>query len=113
MAMLAAPTRPREGIAALSKAIEVDANLVEARRFRAILWARCGDFDAAGTDVTWCMEREPSSGGHVYAAACVTALAAKKVKGDRKTQLSAAAVDFLRRAFALGYGKEKAADDPD
>jgi tetratricopeptide (TPR) repeat protein len=112
-AMLAAPNRPREAIAALTKAIEADPGMAEARRFRGILWARCGDFEAAGSDIHWCVDREPTSGGHVYAAACVTALAAKKLSGASKTQLGKNAVELLQRAFALGYGKDKAADDPD
>jgi tetratricopeptide (TPR) repeat protein len=111
--MLAAPSRPREAIAALTKAIEADPNLAEARRFRGILWARCGDFEAAGNDIHWCLERDPTCGGHVYAAACIAALAAKRVGGARRTQLASASADLLERAFALGYGKDKAANDSD
>jgi tetratricopeptide (TPR) repeat protein len=111
--MLAASSRPREAIAAFTKAIEADANLVEARRFRAILWARFGDFEAAGNDIRWCLDREPTSGGHLYAAACITALAAKRLGEARRAQLAAAAVDLLKQAFALGYGRDKAADDSD
>jgi serine/threonine protein kinase/Flp pilus assembly protein TadD len=112
-AMLVAPTRPREGIAALSKAIELDPNLVEAHRFRGILWARVGDFEAAGNDINWCLQRERNSGGHVYAAACITALAAKKRNGSPRANLVSRAVKLLKEAFALGYGRDKAADDPD
>jgi tetratricopeptide (TPR) repeat protein len=111
--MLAAPTRPRQAIAALTKAVESDANLTEARRFRGILWARCGNFETAGDDINWCLAREPSSGGHVYAAACITALAGRKLNRGQKGPLAGAAIELLRRAFALGYGKDKAADDPD
>ncbi|HMF15335.1 MAG TPA: serine/threonine-protein kinase, partial [Gemmataceae bacterium] len=111
--MLAASSRPRAAIASLTKAIESDPNLVEARRFRSILWARCGEFESAGIDIQWCLDREPTSGGHVYAAACITALAAKRLGEPRRAQLAAGAVKLLERAFALGYGKNKATDDPD
>jgi serine/threonine protein kinase/Flp pilus assembly protein TadD len=111
--LLAAPTRPREAIATLTEAVEADPNLVEARRFRGILWARCGDFEAAGSDINWCLGRDPTAGGHVYAAACVTALAAKKFAPPRKEQLAGAAIELLKRAFALGYGRDEAANDPD
>src|SRR5262249_43194717 len=88
-----------------------DPNLAEARRFRGILWARCGDFEAAGNDIHWCLERDPTCGGHVYAAACITALAAKRVGEARRTQLASSAADLLEPPFALGCGKEKAAND--
>jgi serine/threonine protein kinase/Flp pilus assembly protein TadD len=112
-AMLAAPTRPREAIAALTKAVDADADLAEARRFRGILWARVGDFEAAGNDIRWCLDRDKTSGGHLYAAACITALAAKKTNTAGKANLVTAAVKLLRDAFALGYGKDQAANDPD
>jgi serine/threonine protein kinase/Flp pilus assembly protein TadD len=112
-AMLAAPNRPREAIAALTQAVEANPDLAEARRFRGILWARVGDFEAAGNDIRWCLGRDKTSGGHMYAAACITALAAKKTPGAGKAALVSAALKLLRDAFALGYGKDQAANDPD
>ncbi len=111
--MLLAPTRPRQAIQALSQAIEADANLSEARRFRGILWARVGDFEAAGRDINWCLEHDSDSGSNMYAAACITALAAKKLSGNRKTELASSAIELLKKAFAQGYGKDIAAKDPD
>jgi serine/threonine protein kinase/Flp pilus assembly protein TadD len=112
-AMLAAPTRPREGIADLTKALELNPNFAEAHRFRGILWARVGDFEAAGHDINWCLEGGRKSGGSVYAAGCIMALAARKRPGASRASLVSAAVRFLKEAFALGYGKDKAGDDPD
>jgi tetratricopeptide (TPR) repeat protein len=111
--MLLAPTRPRQAIQALSQAIETDTNLSEARRFRGILWARVGDFEAAGRDINWCLEHDSDSGSKMYAAACITALAAKKLSGNRKTELASSAIEMLKKAFAQGYGKDIAAKDPD
>jgi serine/threonine protein kinase/Flp pilus assembly protein TadD len=111
--MLASVDRPREAIHFFSKALEADPDLIEARRFRSILYARVGDFEAAGSDINWCLEREPKGGGTLYAAACVTALAAKKIAGPAKQKLIASALELLQQAFAQGYGKDKAAQDQD
>lgn len=113
LAMLASVEQPREAIHYFSKALEADADLIEARRFRGLLWACVGDFEAAGKDINWCLEREPKSGGTLYAAACVTALAAKKITGLAKQKLLASALEMLQQAFTQGYGKEKAATDAD
>jgi serine/threonine protein kinase/Flp pilus assembly protein TadD len=113
LAMLASIERPREAIHYFSKALDADAELIEARRFRSILWARVGDFEAAGKDINWCLEREPNAGGTLYAAACVTALAAKKIAGPAKQKLLASAIELLQQAFTQGYGKDKAATDAD
>jgi serine/threonine protein kinase/Flp pilus assembly protein TadD len=112
-AMLAAERQPRAAIEFFSQAIQADPSLLEARRFRGILKARLGDFEAASQDITWCLERQPNSGGTLYAAACITALAVNKLTGPAATQLAARALDLLRQAFTHGYGRDKAADDPD
>jgi serine/threonine protein kinase/tetratricopeptide (TPR) repeat protein len=112
-AMLASVERPHEAIHFFSKALDADVDLIEARRFRSILWARVGDFEAAGKDINWCLEREPKAGGTLYAAACVTALAAKRIAEPAKHRLIASAVELLQQAFAQGYGKDKAASDAD
>jgi serine/threonine protein kinase/tetratricopeptide (TPR) repeat protein len=112
-AMLVAERQPRAAIEHFGQAIQVDPSLLEARRYRGILEARLGDFETASQDITWCLEREPNSGGTLYAAACITALAVKKLSGPAATQLAARAIDLLQQAFAHGYGRDKAGEDPD
>jgi hypothetical protein len=46
----------------------------------------------------------------LYAAACVAGRAAARFPTSGAADQ---AIDFLRRAFAEGYGREKAATDPD
>jgi serine/threonine protein kinase/tetratricopeptide (TPR) repeat protein len=112
-AMLAAERRPLAAVEDFGRALQADPSLLAARRFRGILKARLGDFEAASQDIAWCLEREPNSGGNLYAAACITALAVKKLAGPAASQLAARALDLLRQAFAHGYGRDQAADDPD
>jgi serine/threonine protein kinase/Flp pilus assembly protein TadD len=85
------------------RAVAADPTWLDARRCRALVCARRGDFARAEADVNWCLQREPPTGVTLYAAACVAARAAA---ADQ-------AVDFLRRAFAEGYGRDKAATDAD
>jgi len=113
LGMRSSPNRPREAIHYFTQAIEADPNLIEAVRFRGILWARCGDFEAAGKDINTCLVREPNAGGSLYAAACITALAAKKFSGATRAKLCAKAIELLQQAFDRGYGKDKVAEDPD
>jgi serine/threonine protein kinase/tetratricopeptide (TPR) repeat protein len=99
-----------EAAAFADRAVAADPTWVDARRCRAIVGARRGEFARAEADINWCLDREPRAGATLYAAACVAARAAARFPtsgaGDQ-------AVDFLRRAFAEGYGREKAATDPD
>jgi hypothetical protein len=83
---------------------------VDARRCRAIVRARRGEFAGAEDDVNWCLERERRGGATLYAAACVAARAAERFPSSAAAEK---AVAFLRLAFAEGYGREKAAADPD
>jgi serine/threonine protein kinase/Flp pilus assembly protein TadD len=85
----------------------------EARRYRAILRARQGDVRGAEEDVNFLLERDPGDGAALYAAACVAALTADRAEPGIAGQATAQALDLLRRAFERGYGRNKAADDPD
>ena len=49
-----------------------------------------------------------TGGQTLYAAACVSALV-----GRGNEAMAAQALDFLGRAFARGYGRDKAAEDDD
>src|SRR5262249_6608805 len=92
------------------RAVAADPTWVDARRCRAIVRARRGEFSGAEADVNWCLEREPRGGMTLYAAACVAARAAAQFPASGAAEQ---AVEFLRRAFAEGYGREKAEADPD
>ncbi|QDV38213.1 protein kinase domain-containing protein [Tautonia plasticadhaerens] len=91
------------------RALESSPEFLEALRSRAVVAARRGDWEAANRDINRCLSREPGSGEALYAASCVASLAAS-ASGDR--ELRDQALDLLRRALALGAGRE-AADDPD
>jgi serine/threonine protein kinase/tetratricopeptide (TPR) repeat protein len=92
------------------RAVAADPTWVDARRCRAVVRARRGEFAGAEADVNWCLEREPRGGMTLYAAACVASLAAARFPASGAPEQ---AVEFLRRAFAEGYGREKAEGDPD
>ncbi len=113
--LLAEQGRREDAIAAFDQAIAVSPNFVEARRFRAVLLARAGRFDGAGQDINWCLEREPEEGATLYAAACIAARAAERyaADADASRQATEQALEFLRKALTRGYGRNKAADDPD
>ena len=85
------------------RAVTADPTWPDARRCRAIIRARRGDFTGAQADVNWCLKLEPATGATLYTAACVAARAAEAEQ----------AVEFLRRAFAEGYGRDRAEIDPD
>jgi len=91
-----------------NQALEIRPDFVEARRFRAILLARKGQANAALRDINVCLDKEPGSGITLYAAACVTALV-----GRNNDERLGRSLDFLKRAFTLGYGRDKAAEDDD
>jgi eukaryotic-like serine/threonine-protein kinase len=97
-----------EAIARFDRAIAADPSFVDPRRGRAILHARLGRWDSAGADINWCLEREPRRGVTLYAAACVSALAAAQ-----HPAVADQAVALLEKAFADGYGRDKATSDPD
>jgi serine/threonine protein kinase/tetratricopeptide (TPR) repeat protein len=110
-AMLAAAAgQSEEGIAALSRALEARPGFNEARRSRAVLLARKRDWEHAGQDINWCLDREPTSGDTLYAAACVAAIAAEASPGPRAV---GQALELLRRALEYGVPPARASADPD
>ncbi len=107
-----------EALGYFNRAVQADPVSAKARRYRGIVLARLGRFDAAQEDVNWCLENERNSGEALYAAACVSALAARCFAANRRTpdEIKAAmnqALYFLQHAFSRGYGRAQAADDPD
>ncbi len=110
-AMLAAAAgRSDEGIGFLTQALQARPGFNEARRSRAVLLARKGDWEHAGQDINWCLEREPTSGDTFYAAACVAAIAAEESPSPRALSQ---AFTLLRRALEYGVPSARAAADPD
>jgi tetratricopeptide (TPR) repeat protein len=104
----------RKAVAVFTKALDAHPGFTDARRFRAVLLARSGDLGGAGRDINRCLEQEPGAGVTLYAAACVLALGAEKTADQGEaTRLADQALEFLRRAFARGYGRDTAAADPD
>jgi serine/threonine protein kinase/Flp pilus assembly protein TadD len=103
-----------EALALFGRAVEADPAGVEARRARATLLARRGDFDGASRDINWCLDRDAGAGATLYAAACVAARAVEKTADvTASRQAAAQSLAFLRKAFAAGYGRDRAAHDPD
>jgi hypothetical protein len=76
-----------------------------------VLLARQGQLSRASQDINWCLEKEPTGGATLYATACVAALAVEK-SGDPQEAMEQA-LQFLERAFAQGYGQDRAVADPD
>ena len=112
--LLAECGKESAAIACFDEALAWHPLFVDARRFRAILWARQDKLAAAREDINRCLELEPQAGTTLYAAACVLALAAdKNPDGDVRSQQQAQAIRFLARAFSQGYGQAGAAADPD
>jgi serine/threonine protein kinase/Flp pilus assembly protein TadD len=92
-----------------NRAVEANPAFIEARRYRAVLLSRQGDWERATRDINWCLDREPRSGETLYAAACVAARAAEAFPSPRSFDV---AFDLLERARSLGSG-QKANEDPD
>src|SRR5262249_15561512 len=60
------------------------------------------------------LARAPDSGQVLYGAACVAAWVAKRSPDlPVARQARGQALDLLARAFARGYGRDRAATDPD
>ncbi len=113
LAMLAAQRdRIDEALQWFDQALHADPDFVEARRFRAVLLARGGSIEKAFDDVNLCLAREPNSGATHYAAACVAAQAMNHRPAAAKAASSQALL-LLARALELGYGRDRAAADPD
>src|SRR5262249_6550328 len=105
--------RLEEALRCYSRALEVSPGFVEARRFRAVVRARQGDFANAREDINRCLQAEPQSGATLYAAACVAALTAEQSGPPAAKEPADQALEFLRRAFARGYGLGQADTDRD
>jgi len=101
-------------LACFNRAAELAPGLVEVRRYRAILHARGGRLGPAAEDVNWCLKEQPEAGANYYAAACVAALASETYGSATVAQQARGqALTFLEKAFARGYGRDRAATDPD
>jgi tetratricopeptide (TPR) repeat protein len=106
--------REKEAIDCFTQTLQTTPGFMDARRYRAILLARAGQFEAASKDANDCLERERDSGPTLYAAACVAALMVAKAKDPAAVEQAATqALKFLTEAFAHGFGRDKAANDPD
>ncbi|MBC7818543.1 MAG: tetratricopeptide repeat protein, partial [Planctomycetaceae bacterium] len=93
-------------------ALDQRPNFGEARRFRAILLARLNRFTEAIAEINAALQAAPNSGATLYAAACVTALAAEQAPTPAAARQAAdEAMRFLKQALARGYGNHAATDD--
>ena len=102
--------RLKETVAFFDRAVQAAPDFVEARRYRSIALARSSAWEQASRDIHWCLEREPGSGEALYAAACVSSLAAGKLGTPETFRQS---LDLLRQALDRGVGLHKFATDPD
>jgi tetratricopeptide (TPR) repeat protein len=102
----------REGQALgwFDRAVAADPAFDQARRSRALVLARLGDWARAGRDINRCLDRDPNSGETLYVAACVAALAAGKLDDPKAT---GQALQLLRQALDRGVGRDRLAGDPD
>ncbi len=112
--LLVAQGRETEALRIFSRLAEETPPMAVARRYRAVLFARRGEFDLASRDINWCLEREREQGPVFYAGACVASRALEKTNttAGRRSILDQAVV-FLRRAWELGYGRDHWQTDPD
>jgi eukaryotic-like serine/threonine-protein kinase len=99
----------KEALRFFDRALEANPGFYQARRYRAVLLARQQKWEPASRDINWCLEREPSSGETLYAAACVASLAGAYSQDPRSMDQ---AIDLLRSARLLGSG-QNAQKDPD
>lgn len=100
--------RPEDGIATLSRLLELKRDESVARGSRAVLYARLGRNQEATSDVRDLLQGKPDSFG-TYQAACVYALLAKDNAANR-----AFALQLLAQAVVLDPAlRETARTDPD
>jgi tetratricopeptide (TPR) repeat protein len=99
-----------EAIHGFDLALARNPDFVNARRSRAVLLARTGEWRRASEDIHWCLDRDLHDGATFYAAACVAALCSKHRADPRALQQ---AVEYLERAQACGMDITKARTDPD
>ncbi len=113
-AMIAAQDdRVDEALGYFQRALDADPGFVEARRYRAVLLARRGFIAQASQDINACLEKEPSGGPTLYAAACVAALALARADEAHAAEITRQALTLLEQAFRNGYGRDRAAGDDD
>jgi serine/threonine protein kinase/tetratricopeptide (TPR) repeat protein len=104
----------RQALSVFNRAVQAAPHFVEARRYRAIVFARLGELDHASEDINWCLERESTVGATLYAGACVAALAASKISDAQAAKRATEqALELLEKAFAQGYGPDRAVLDAD
>jgi serine/threonine protein kinase/Flp pilus assembly protein TadD len=103
----------RRALELMTLAVEEMPGFLDARRARAILWARLGHYDEAMADINWCLDREPQSGPTLYSAACVAALAMHSPDPATAKDAPKQALLFLRRALDNDYGQDHLTTDPD
>jgi eukaryotic-like serine/threonine-protein kinase len=112
--LLADKGRESDAIGFLNRAVSARPGFLEARRSRAVLQARRGNLESAGQEINVCLAQAPDSGSILYAAACVSAWASKKATDPTERGRSTTeALALLEKAFTHGYGRDKAAKDPD
>ncbi len=107
-ALRAEAREPAKALASFDRALDLRPDFPEARRFRAVLLARQGKSEEAGKDINICLAKQPGAGMTLYAAACVCALSSRG-----NPDAAGQALALLEKAFARGYGKDRAADDAD
>jgi serine/threonine protein kinase/Flp pilus assembly protein TadD len=104
----------QSAVARFSLALKSQPGFAEARRARAVLLARLGQFAYAEKEIKDCLDRESwVNGDTLYAAACVAAL---QVNGDETSRVAEArsqALGFLRMALDRGFRPARATHDPD
>ena len=104
--------RLERAIELFGQALEGRPNFGEPRRFRAIMLARLGRFAEAITEINTTLQSAPKSGATLYAAACVTSLAAEQAPNSAAAKQAVnESVRFLKQALAHGYGQNAATDD--
>ena len=68
-----------EALRGFDRALEAAPGRIVARRYRAIVLARQGEWEHAIQEINRCLERDSRSAATLYAAACVVARAVDKV----------------------------------
>lgn len=113
LAMLAVKVGHLErAVELFGKALTNRPGFEEARRFRAVLLARLQQFSEAISEINTALQSAPKNGATLYAAACVTSLAAEHATTPvTKQQARQESLRFLRQALERGYGQQAATDD--
>lgn len=105
----------REAIVCFDNALQAEPDFLQARRYRAIAFARLGQIPQAVADINTCLGRNPNDADSQYVAACVQALAAQAYRTNEAYARVARteALNFLSQAIALGQPASRATADPD